>query len=118
MGAMRQNLGVVGAAVVHQVGDRLPDPGGIDAVDHVARDPAGADEARLLQRCKVKRQARGGKSQRLTDPAGGHARVAGGQQQTDQVQPRHMGERGKRRQDLGLGRFTLIHRSTIQEILK
>lgn len=118
MGAMRQNLGVIGAAVVHEVGDRLPDPRRIDTVDDVSRHPAGADQTGLFQRRQMKRQARGGKAQRLADPACRQALGPGRQQQPDQVQPRHMRQRRKRRQDLSLGRFTLIHRSTIQEILK
>ncbi len=48
--AAGHDLGMVHAAFVEQIGDGAADAADVDRVEHVARRPARADEARLLQR--------------------------------------------------------------------
>jgi hypothetical protein len=113
MGADRQHLGVVAAAVVQKVGNRPPDPRRIDAVDHVPRLLARLQQAGLLQRGKVERQARCRKPKRLRYPARRHTSRSKRHEKPDQIQPCLMCQCPKGRKD-----FTLFHRSTIQEWLK
>ena len=78
---------MVTAAVVQHVGNCSPDPRGIDTVEHVPRHLARPQQARLLQRGQVERQARCRDAKRLGDLARSHAVFALRGQQADQVKP-------------------------------
>lgn len=93
MGAGRKHLGVIMAAIVQKVGNRPPDPGRIDTVDHVAGHLARLKQASLFQRGKMERQARGRKAKRLRNLTGGHTSRSHRHHQADQIKTRFMRQR-------------------------
>jgi len=65
----------------------------------------------------VEGQARSGKAEGLRNLPGGHTNIPRRHKHADQIKPSFMGQGRKGRLDLGAIHFTLLRRSTIQELL-